>query len=272
MNPLAAGESHDSCDYPATYSLAVNSFHMDRYEVTNDEMVRVMQWAYEQDPPLITVSFSTVQNAEGDPQQLLDLDSPYGGGILWNGSSFGMKSEKGSGHPCVEVSWYGAAAYCNYRSEMEGRTPCYNLSDWSCNFSAGGYRLPTSEEWEYAARGGLVGKRFPWGDTISHSQANYWAGDDCDYDLSCGEGYHPDYDGLSPVGQFAPNAYGLYDVAGNVWEWCHDSHPCRPGSRVIHGSSWAQGASYCRVGHRIWIFPQDTASLDGFRAVRSSLQ
>ena len=135
-------------------------------------------------------------NLVGDQKELLDLDAGNCR-ITWSGSTFGMKSTKGSDYPCVEVTWYGAVAYCNYRSEMDGRTPCYNLNTWGCNFSAGGYRLPTSDEWEYASRGGLRGKRVPWGDTINHDNANYCAnGSKYSYDTSpyTSYTYHLDYD------------------------------------------------------------------------------
>ena len=108
---------------------------MDRYVVTNNEMVEVLNWAHGQGT--LTVTASSVQNAEGDAQELLNLDDSDCR-IEWNGSQFVMKSAKGSGFPCVEVTWYGAVAYCNYRTLMEGggRTPCYDFSDWSCDWSA----------------------------------------------------------------------------------------------------------------------------------------
>ena len=138
------------------------------------------------------------------------------------------------------VNWYDVVKWCNARSEMEGRTPCYTasdsvyktgkpggVSDISCNFSASGYRLPTEVEWEYAVRGGLSGKHFPWGDTTTHSQANYRSRSSYTYDVSPTLGFHPDYDEggypyTSPVGSFAANSYGLHDMAGNVFEWCWD--------------------------------------------------
>ena len=267
------------------HSVYVSAFYMDKYEVTNDAMVEVMTWAYQRGK--LVVSSSSVMNAEGDQQELLDLnDSDCR--ITWDGSSFGLKPAKGSGYPCLEVTWYGAAAYSNYRSEMEGLEPCYDLSDWSCDFSASGYRLPTEAEWEKAARGGLSGKRFPWGDTISHSQANYYSYGFYSYDESPTRGFHPDWDDggypyTSPVGSFAPNDYGLYDMAGNVWEWCNDwysssyyasspsSDPPGPPSgshRVLRGGGWGYDAINCRVANRDSYFPSLSRDFIGFRCVR----
>jgi len=249
------------------YSLTVDSFYMDRREVTNDEMVRVMQWAY--DNGKLEVISGSVKNALGDKQELLDLNDSHSR-ITWGGEKFGIKSSKGSGYPCVEVTWFGAAAYCNYRSEMEGRTPCYNLSDWSCNTSANGYRLPTNDEWEYAARGGVSSNRFPFGDTIQHAKANYKStSDDYTYDTSATRGYHPDYDDgeypyTSPVGSFSPNGYGLYDMAGNVWEWCNDASGS---NRSVRGGGWNNVAANLRCGRKRWEDPSTSYNNFGFRAV-----
>jgi formylglycine-generating enzyme required for sulfatase activity len=245
---------------------------MDKFEVTNDEMVRVMQWAY--DNSKLVVSSTSIKNALGDQQELLDLDDSDCR-ITWSGSSFGMKSTKGAGYPCVEVTWYGSVAYCNYRSEMDGRTPCYNLSTWSCNFSANGYRLPTADEWEYAARGGLSEKRFPWGDTINHNYANYKAnGSEYSYDTSpyTSSTFHPDYDDggypyTSPVGDFAANGYGLYDMTGNVYDWCNDWALSSVGdnSRSVRGGSWYKSYSL-RCGSHDGYPPDYGAHYFGFRA------
>jgi hypothetical protein len=203
-----------------------------------------------------------------------------------NGYGFSHSgSGKGTNHPVQRVSWYDCVKWCNARSQMEGRTPCYLIDGRIykfgqslpvCNFSNNGYRLPTNDEWEYAARGGLTEKRFPWGDTITHSEANYGSTDSYSYDISPTRGYHPDYDNggfpyTSPAGSFAANGYGLYDMSGNVSEWCTDWYPGLGGTyRIIRGGSWGFDASFARCGNPYWYYPDDTDRNIGFRTVRSA--
>jgi len=280
---------HEGCpDERPVHTVTVSAFYIGRYEVTNDEMAEVLQWAY--DNGRLEVTPSTVKNAVGDPKELLHLDEDQCR-ITWNGRAFGMKPAKGSGYPCVEVTWYGAVAFCNYRSEKEGLTPCYNLDDWSCDWSANGYRLPTEAEWEKAARGGATGRRFPWSDTdtIQHTRSNYKSSGDQAYDTGATRGHHPDYDDgeypyTSPVGSFAPNGYGVYDTEGNVWEWCwdrYDGHyyansptvdPRGPSSgeyRVVRSGRWGYDAFFSRISGRRHGWPAGRKRM-GFRIAMSA--
>jgi len=206
---------------------------------------------------------------------------------------------KAANHPAHSMTWYDCVKWCNARSEKEGRGPAYYTdAGLSVRYRSGqvasyvnwssGYRLPTEAEWEKAARGGASGQRFPWGNTISESQANYYSGynymGSSAYDMS-NTGYNPTFnDGVypytSPVGYFAANGYGLYDMAGNVWQWCWDWYgPYSSGSqtdprgatsgslRVGRGGWWDYFAFLCRAASRNFNFPTNRNNGLGFRSV-----
>jgi formylglycine-generating enzyme required for sulfatase activity len=208
---------------------------------------------------------------------------------------------KATNAPVQTVNWYDCVKWCNARSQLAGLAPVYytdagltqvytngDTDGVYVNWTANGYRLPTEAEWEKAARGGLTGNRFPWGNIISESQANYGGGDDPSYDVGP-SGYNSI--GLiggspytSPVGSFAPNGYGLYDMAGNVFEWCWDwygtpygqpttNNPTGAGSgsglRVLRGGYWSFGAAFARCANRYNYFPSGAgAGAFGFGCVR----
>jgi len=257
-------------DVRPVHSVYVSAFYMGKYEVTKELWDEVRAW--------------------GASNGYTDL--PAGNGSY---------ASKGANHPVHSISWYAMVKWCNARSQKEGLAPCYTVAGATyktgssttvvCNWSANGYRLPTEAEWEKAARGGLSGKNFPWGDTITHSQANYYSSRSYSYDLSPTRGYHPTYavggnPYSSPVGSFAPNGHGLYDMAGNMWERCWDwwgssyystspgTDPRGPASgsyRVYRGGSWSDVANDCRAAYRIDYSPTNSYDGVGLRIARSSV-
>ncbi|MEW6742693.1 MAG: formylglycine-generating enzyme family protein [Planctomycetota bacterium] len=236
------------------HAVYIDAFWMDTYEVTNEEYCLYLNSAYLLG--WIEVRGGVVYKS-GDSEPYCDTDSyDSDSRIHWDGSTFTVTSGK-EDHPMVEVSWYGAVAYANWRSTWSGLPPCYDLETWECNFDAGGFRLPTEAEWEKAARGGEHNPyyRYPWGNDIDGSKANYWSSGDPyengPYPWTTPVGY---YDGNQvPPGSDMANGYGLYDMAGNVWEWCNDWYawdyysyspydnprgPAGGAYRVRRGGSW----------------------------------
>ena len=248
------------------HTVVLSPFYMDKYEVTKDVWDHVYSWATN------------------------------------NGYSFDNPgSGKATNHPVQTINWYDMVKWCNAKSQKENLDPCYTATGGvykigtnapDCEWTANGYRLPTEAEWEMAARGGAAGTRFPWrdADTVQHARANYLSDTIYSFDTSPTRGYHPMYSNgappfTAPVGSFEPNDYGLYDMAGNIYEWCWDKYsgdyyaaspvtnPCGPTSgyyRIVRGAGWNSYGNGCRTAWRANVIENLATNAFGFRLVRSA--
>ena len=182
-------------------------------------------------------------------------------------------------YPMYYVSWHGAALYCNYLSEKQGLRLCYHPdSQWAADFDSGGYHLPTEAQWECAARAGHAHRLYPWGDTMSEKLANFGnlVGN------------------FTEVAAYPPNDFGIYDMAGNITEWCHDVYDqdyyskCALGVRdplgpkpvalaqhpdlqfrALRGGFYYQPAEFHRCARRFGTSDDPTELYyDGFRVAR----
>ncbi|TZF81151.1 formylglycine-generating enzyme family protein [Pedobacter sp. BS3] len=251
--------------------VTVNSFYMDEAAVTNSQFAEFIRaTGYQTDAERFGWSFvfdglldqktltGDIEVVEQTPWWCIVPGACWNHPEGWN-SSLKDRME----HPVVHISWNDAVAYAR----------------WA------GKRLPTEAEWEYAARGGLVQKMFPWGDELTPDGEHYcniWQG------VFPGKNTLEDgYLGTAPAKSFKPNGYGLYNMAGNVWEWCSDwfsadfhctasllnpQGPPQGQAKVIKGGSFLCHQSYCnryRVAARSSSTPGSTASNVGFRCVKA---
>ena len=249
-------EAGSSRDKPVHQVTITKDFYMGKYEVTQAEYEKYCN--YGEDEP----------------------SSSYG---------------DGDNYPAYYVSWYDALVYCNKRSVAEGLKPCYSIDgstdpkDWEtvptlsnstwnavvCDWNANGYRLPTEAEWEYAARAGdNTVDSLTYSGTSDVNELGKYAW----YESNSNDATHE-------VGTKLPNAYGLYDMSGNVWEWCWNwftnsyntgteggSDPTGASSgdsRVLRDGSWYNFSDRCAVSCRSYVSPDDRGIL-GFRVVRSA--
>ncbi len=260
-------ESEGESDEVPLRTVSVDAFYLGRTEVTNGELASTFNWAAERD--LIAITETEVTNSNGEQRTLLvpslsDLSVQDGRLVFAAEDRY---------KPCVGITWYGAQAYCNFLSDraVPSLTRAIDFEDWSIDFSADGYRLPTEAEWERAARGSAVGLRYPWGNTITASDANYG-------------GFEG---GTTDIGSYPATDFGLRDMIGNVWEWVGDwygaydpaklDNPTGPtkaeawtdgegGSllgKVVRGGNFAENAEGSRVANRYFGDPGVVESAGG---------
>jgi Notch-like protein len=275
------------------HSVYLSPYYIDKYEVTNEQYAAALNWAYAQGG-LITVTSGVVYKyGSGNNTPYCDTNSADAASrIHWDGGTFSVTLGK-EDHPVLEVSWYGSVAFSNWRSAMEGKPLCYDLSTWTCNFGVAGYRLPTEAEWEKAAGWDPAQQRhFRFGEhtdgcgynCLDGQRANYWSSDDPyetgAYPWPTPVGY---YDGTNHGGyqtQIAQSYYGCYDMSGNGWEWCHDrysntyyssspgSNPTGPAtgsSLVLRGGGWNKFPNLSRSAARDAHSPGGREFYMGFR-------
>ena len=168
-----------------------------------------------------------------------------------NPSSF-----KGDNNPVESISWYEAVEFCNKLSEKEGLNKCYTGDGLKkiCDFKANGYRLPTELEWENAAKGGCSSKGNEYSGSRKIDEVAW-------YDSNSGKKTHP-------VGTKKPNELGLYDMSGNVWEWCWDTDDNLDSNRYVRGGSWYNNKDYCNVWYRTALNPVNGFNGYGLRILR----
>ncbi len=175
---------------------------------------------------------------------------------------------KGDKRPVEQITWYQAVEFCNKLSQNEGLSPAYtiNVTSVSCNWNADGYRLPTEAEWEFAARGGNQSKGYTYSGSNNLDEVGW---------------YSSNSDDTHEVGTKKANELGIYDMSGNVWEWCWDLYDSYTSSaqtnprgatsgsrRVLRGGCWLGSADFCRVSFR-GGFPFLSSNNFGFRLARS---
>jgi formylglycine-generating enzyme required for sulfatase activity len=182
---------------------------------------------------------------------------------LGRGYAIGVGAGRGAAYPVTDVNWYDVLKWCNARSEQEGLAPVYTVAGApyrtgdavpAVQASATGYRLPSEKEWEFAARGGVATHGYEYSGS-NDIDAVVW------YDGNSGGTTHA-------VGTKLANELGVFDLSGNVWEWCFDAYSGT--RRVSRGGSWEGFDYYCWVANRGNYYPGPQGSDLGFRVLRSS--
>ncbi|MCP4545968.1 MAG: formylglycine-generating enzyme family protein [bacterium] len=272
-----------SDEYPRHQVTLTRAFHLQATEVTNQQYADMAQWAYDIGYCAVTSNNdSLIDTLDGSMDELLDLNDGDCE-ISFSSGHFTVDSGK-EDHPVKEVTWYGAAAYCDWLSLQTGLFRAYDHGNWQCNggdpYGASGYRLPTEAEWEYACRAG-TDTPFSTGDCLeAGTEANYNGNGPYS---GCPSGPYEEW--TMPVSSYPANDWGLYDMHGNLYEWCNDWYdsdyydssqgsdppgPDRRLYRVERGGSWGYFAWRCRSADRVPSDPSSCHRSIGFRPARTA--
>lgn len=229
------GAEHRNDEVPV-HSVTLDHFYIGVYEITNQEYCDFLNDALLKEQ--IAVDAGYVTNTSTGELLCDTYQSDGYSRIHFDGHAFSVAAGKDN-HPVVGIRWFGAIAYCNWLSGQCGLSPCYDLNTRICDFSQNGYRMPTEAEWEYAGRGGLYDPYaiYPWGDDPDNAKANWpnsgdpYEADPMPYTTPVGfydgqEHFKTDFNWPGSANTYqtknGSNGYGLYDMAGNVWEWTND--------------------------------------------------
>ncbi len=254
-SPDNEGETNEKPQHDVT----VSTFYISKYETTNAEYIEFLN------------SAEVEAHGSKDGVELIDMDDDtiavenIGGEFRFKD---GVTQFPTSDTPVANVTWYGAVEYANWLSNQAGLTPVYTITgtDVTASWEANGYRLPTEAEWEYAARGGALSEGYTYAGSNNADNVAW-------YTDNSGGSTHP-------VGQKEDNELELYDMGGNVWEWCWDWYgsylpesqtnpngPSSGSSRVGRGGSWDLDARFLHSAHRYIINPGASIGRVGFRLV-----
>jgi formylglycine-generating enzyme required for sulfatase activity len=295
------------------HDVTLSEYSIGKYETTNGQYCEILNWALGQGHLETSVGgLYTGGDVYTNAQPLLEVSSSPCQ-ISYSGGKFSPETRDNypmRDHPVLEVSWYGAVAFCNWLSEMEGLTPCYDLSTWALiDADAGtsgiqfhnGYRLPTEAEWE---RAGAWDDSKHWiygmiSDTLTGKDRCTYGDGNPSYVNPLGLSISPftspvgwfDGSNISPNGPVqttdSPSPEGCYDISGNVEEWCHDRYkddyytsggppwdnptgPASGSTRVMRGGNWNIGKGNVRTAHRTSASPQSMSDFTGFRVCRAA--
>ena len=276
----------DSDEYPRHQVTLTHDFYLQVTEVTNQQYADMAQWAYGHG--YVTATSSSLKDNLGSTQELLNMDDVHCE-ISFSGGIFTVDSNW-EDRPVRAVTWYGSAAYCDWLSlqAVPALPRAYDHSTWGweCNgnnpYTATGYRLPTEAEWEYACRAGTQTPFSTGGCLDAGTEANYngnWP-----YH-NCSSGPYRAFP--APVGSYPANGNDLFDMHGNLEEWCNDwldypdydyyenspSHdpvgPLSGSARVVRSGHWSSSAADCRSAARTGGYPDTCGRHVGFRPARS---